>query len=170
DAGRHVEAYGVLEKELAAQPDQPELLYETALYAEKLGRNEVLERNLRRLIELKPDNAHAYNALGYSLADRNERLEEAQQLIEKALSLMPEDPFILDSKGWVLFRRGDHKGALDILNRAFGMRQDPEIAAHLGEVLWTLGRRDEALRMWTESAKANPSNEVLSGTIKRFRP
>lgn len=170
DAGRHAEAYGILEQELAGQPDQPELLYEAALYAEKLGRNDVLERNLRRLIELRPDNAHAYNALGYSFADRNLRLDEAQQLIEKALTLMPEDPFILDSKGWVLFRRGDRQGALDVLNRAFGMRQDPEIAAHLGEVLWSLGRRDEALRTWAESQKSNPTNEVLSATIKRFRP
>lgn len=168
DAGRHGDAYSVLEVGLAQHPDQPDLLYETALTAEKTGRSDVLERNLRRLIELKPDHAHAYNALGYSLADRNERLDEAQQLIDKALQLAPEDPFILDSKGWVLFRRGDAAGALDVLKKAFGIRADPEIAAHLGEVLWSLGRKDEAARTWQEAAKANPGNDVLLGTIKKF--
>jgi tetratricopeptide (TPR) repeat protein len=168
DAGRHADAYAVLEQGLSQHPDQPDLLYETALTAEKTGHNDVLERNLRRLIELKPDHAHAYNALGYSLADRNERLDEAQQLIDKALQLAPEDPFILDSKGWVLFRRGDAAGALDVLKKAFGIRADPEIAAHLGEVLWSLGRKAEAAKTWQDAAKANPGNDVLLGTIKKF--
>jgi Flp pilus assembly protein TadD len=128
----------------------------------------VLERNLRRLIEIKPDYAHAYNALGYSLADRNERLDEAQRLIDKALQLSPEDPFILDSKGWILFRRGDGSGALDVLKKAFAIRSDPEIAAHIGEVLWSLGRRDEARRTLDEAIKGSPDNEALTGTIKRL--
>jgi len=170
EAGRNDDAYAVLADGLASHPEQPDLLYEAALQAEKIGKTEVVERHLRRLIELKPDHAHAYNALGYSLADRNERLDEAQQLIDKALQLAPEDPFILDSKGWVLFRRGDANGALDVLKKAFTLRADPEIAAHLGEVLWTLGRRDEATKTWNDAMKANPGNEMLVGTVKKFKP
>lgn len=170
EANRHEEAYGVLAEGLSAHPDQPELLYEAGLTAEKIGKLDVLERNLRRLIEIRPDHAHAYNALGYSLADRNERLDEAQRLIDKALELAPADPFILDSKGWVLFRRGDAAGALDVLNKAFSLRADPEIAAHLGEVLWSLGRRAEAERTWSDAMKAHPGNETLVGTVKKFLP
>ncbi|HEX8988667.1 MAG TPA: tetratricopeptide repeat protein [Rhodocyclaceae bacterium] len=170
DAGRNQDAYAVLEAGLATQPEQPELLYEAALAAEKIGRPEVLERDLRLLIKLKPDNAHAYNALGYSLADRGQRLDEAQQLIDKALELSPDDPFILDSKGWVLYRKGDSAAALEILKKAFAIRPDPEIAAHVGEVLWVLGRRDEAEKAWGEAAKASPDNEALAATIKRFKP
>jgi len=130
----------------------------------------VLERHLRRLIALKPDSAQAYNALGYSLADRNLRLEEAAQLIDKALSLTPDDPFILDSKGWLLFRQGKLAAALEALQKAFAQRPDAEIAAHIGEVLWVLGRPNEALAVWREAAKAHPTNEVLAATIKRFVP
>ncbi len=168
--GRHDDAYAVLQRGLAAQPNQPDLLYEVALAAEKVGRSEVLERNLRQLILIKPDHAHAYNALGYSFVDRGERLDEAQQLIDKALELSPDDPFILDSKGWLLFRKGDSLAALGILKKALSLRPDPEIAAHFGEVLWTLGRRDEALATWNDAAQANPGNEALAATIKRFKP
>ena len=170
NAGKIDLAMDLLDDRLAAQPDHPELLYESAMMAEKLGRNDILERNLRKLIQLKPDHAHAYNALGYSLADRGERLEEAQRLIEKALELAPDDPFILDSKGWLLYRRGDRNGAVDFLNKALAIRPDPEIAAHLGEVLWSMGRRDEALKTWNEAAKAHPANAVLTATIKKFVP
>lgn len=168
EAGRLTDAYAVLVAGLAKQPDQPELLYETALLAERLGRPDELESRLRRLIEVKPDHAHAYNALGYSLAERNVRLPEAQQLIERALELAPNDPFILDSKGWVLFRLGKAQVALDALNKAFGIRADPEIAAHIGEVLWSLGRRDEARATWERASREHPANEVLAETIKRF--
>jgi tetratricopeptide (TPR) repeat protein len=170
DAGRPKEAYDVLAAGLSGHPDQPDLLYEAALMAEKAGRLEVVEPHLRRLIELRPDHAHAYNALGYSLADRNERLDEAQRLIDKALQLAPDDPFILDSKGWVLYRRGDAKGALEVLKKAFALRADPEIAAHLGEVLWSLDRKDEARQMWNDAMKASPGNEVLVGTVRKFTP
>ncbi len=170
EAGRNGEAFALLDGNLAAQPEQPELLYESALLAEKVGRFEVLERNLQKLIQIKPDHAHAYNALGYSLVDRNLRLDEAQQLIEKALTLAPDDAFILDSKGWLLYRRGDNGGALEFLQRAYKQRLDPEIAAHLGEVLWMLGRRGEAEKTWNDAASANPANEALSGAIKKFKP
>ena len=170
DAGQTREAYSLLAESLAAQPEQPELLYEAALLAEKIGQHDVLEANLRKLIALKPDHAHAYNALGYSFAERNQRLAEAEQLITKALQLSPDDPFIIDSMGWVLFRKGDSAGAVLHLQRAYSIRPDPEIAAHLGEVLWLLGRQDEARRTWQEAAKANPGNEVLAEVIKRYAP
>ena len=125
---------------------------------------------MRKLIRIKPEHAHAYNALGYSFAERNQRLTEAEQLIVKALQLSPDDPFIIDSMGWVLYRKGDNAGALTHLQRAFSIRPDPEIAAHLGEVLWALGRRDEARKTWQEAVKANPDNAVLAEVIKRFSP
>lgn len=168
DAGRTDEALGLLDGALKTHPDQPELLYESSLLAERLGRTEEVETRLRRLIAVKPDHAHAYNALGYSLAERNVRLEEAEDLIASGLKLAPEDPFILDSMGWVRFRRGDLKGALDYLERAHRLRPDPEIAAHLGEVLWNLGRRGDASRTWKEAAKVHPDNEVLLEVIKRL--
>jgi len=167
DAGRNQDAYQVLSDGLALHPDQPDLLYETALSAEKLGKMDVLERDLRRLIEIKPDSAHAYNALGYSLADHNERLDEAQQLIDKALQLSPQDPFIMDSKGWVLYRQGQSDAALDVLKKAYALRADPEIAAHIGEVLWSLGRQDEARKTWSDAVKADPTNAALVETIKK---
>ncbi len=170
EAGRNADAHAALTAALAQQPDQPELLYEVALLAEKLGRVDELESRLRRLLEIKPDHAHAMNALGFSLADRNLRLDEARTLIERALELAPNDPFILDSKGWVLFRQGQSQAALDVLNQAYGIRADPEIAAHIGEVLWALGRRDEARRTWDVARKEHPANEALAATIKRLSP
>ncbi len=170
DAGRNEEAYTVLQGALAKQPDQTDLLYEAALAVERLDRLADAERYLRRLIALKPDSAQGYNALGYSLADRGLRLDEALQLIDKALSLAPDDPFILDSKGWVLFRLGRLAEALEHLQRAYAQRRDPEIAAHIGEVLWAMGRRDDAATVWREASQAFPANAVLSATIKRFVP
>ena len=168
EAGRLADAHAALTAALERQPDQPELIYETALLAERLGRADELERRLRRLLEIKPDHAHAMNALGYSLADRNIRLDEARSLIEHALEIAPNDPFILDSMGWVLFRQGQTQAALDTLNQAYGIRPDPEIAAHLGEVLWALGRKDEARQTWDKARKEHPDNEALAETIKRF--
>jgi tetratricopeptide (TPR) repeat protein len=170
DAKQTEAALELLEQELGKQPEQPELLYESALLAEKLGRVELMESRLRKLIELQPDSAQAYNALGYSYADRNVRLPEARQLIEKALQLAPNDPFILDSMGWVLYRQGDLEGALGYLQRAHSQRADPEIAAHIGEVLWMLGRKEEARLTLREAQKKDPSNEVLTEAIKRFAP
>ena len=150
-------------------PDEPDLLYEQAMVEEKLNRLGEMERLLRRVIELKPDHHHAYNALGYSLADRNQRLPEARQLIEKALSLAPGDPFITDSLGWVLYRMGQRKEAIEQLRRAYGSRPDTEIAAHLAEVLWVEGQRDEARRLLREARQRDAGNEVLGEVIGRLK-
>ncbi len=170
DAGMAGEALTVLGGALEARPDQPELLYDMALTAEKLDRFDLLEENLRKVIKAKPDYAHAYNALGYSLADRNERLPEARKLIEKALQLSPDDSFIIDSMGWVLYREGDLKGAARYLRRAYNGQPDAEIGAHLGEVLWMGGEHDEARRIWNDALKSHPDNETLQKTVKRFVP
>jgi len=170
DENRNADAYAVLDDALRADPENTDLLYESALTAERLGHIEVMEGRLRKLIALKPDHAHAYNALGYSLADRGLRLDEAEILIRKGLALAPDDPFILDSLGWTQYRRGQLKDALESLRKAYGLRADPEIAAHLGEVLWMLGRRDEAARTWRDAAKSHPDNTVLADVIKKFKP
>ena len=169
EANQHREAFELLGGALEKNPDQPDLLYDHALTAEKLERVDVLEANLRKLIQARPDHAHAYNALGYSLADRNERLPEARKLIERALQIAPDDHFIIDSMGWVLYRMGDLKGAADHLRRAWRSRQDGEIGAHLGEVLWVMGERAEAERVWKEAAEASPENATLHNTIKRLK-
>ena len=170
DANRNREAFDLLAKEMQKEPDQPELLYDYALTAERLERYDLLEQNLRKLIEMRPDHAHAYNALGYSFAERNTRLPEARKLIERALEIAPDDYFIIDSLGWVLYRQGDLKGAARELRRAYNGRPDAEIGAHLGEVLWMLGERDEANRILQDSLKSAPENETLQKTIKRLRP
>ena len=138
--------------------------------AEKVDRIDIVEANLRKLIKIRPDHAHTYNALGYTLADRNERVQEAHDLIQTALKLSPNDPFIMDSMGWVLYRMGRDEEGLDYLQRAYKMRPDAEIAAHLGEVLWALGRHDEARRVWGGALKEHPKNEALQKTVKRFLP
>lgn len=168
EANQQAEAFNVLERALATQPDNLELLYEAALTAERIGQPETLEKHLNHLLKLKPDHAHALNALGYSWAERNIRLPEAQELIAKALSLMPDDPFIMDSLGWVLFRQGKNEEALNTLERAYKIRNDPEIAAHLGEVLWMLNRQDDARRTLKDAARQHPDNEVLAATIKKL--
>jgi tetratricopeptide (TPR) repeat protein len=150
-------------------PDDPDLLYEQSMMAEKLDRIDEMERLLRRVIELKPDHHHAYNALGYSLADRNLRLDEARTLIRKALELAPGEPFITDSLGWVEFRLGNRDEALRLLRQAYSARPDAEIGAHLGEVLWALGQRDEAMKVWRESRQRDAANEVLRETLLRLK-
>lgn len=170
EAKAYQEAFDFLGKAVARAPDAPDLLYDHAMAAEKVDRIDVLEANLRRVIELQPENAHAYNALGYTLADRSQRLPEARALIETAHKLSPEDPFILDSLGWVLHRQGKNEEALGHLQRAYELRPDGEIAAHLGEVLWLLGRRTEAQKLWTEALRNHPDNQVLQGTVRRLAP
>jgi tetratricopeptide (TPR) repeat protein len=163
------QAYEVYAEASRRFPEDTELLYDQAMMAEKAGQPEAMERLLRQLIAAKPDYQHAYNALGYSLADRNERLPEAKQLIEKAVELAPTDAYIQDSLGWVEFRLGNFPRALAILQAAYGKRPDAEIAAHLGEVLWTMGRREEALKIWREGLLLSNDNETLQATLKRLR-
>ncbi len=170
DAKQTQEAFDLLEKLLSSQPEQPDLLYETALLAEKLGRFELLETRLRKVITLRPDSAPAYNALGYSYADRNIRLSESKELIEKALKLSPDDGYILDSMGWLLYRQGDYPGALNYLERAYAKRADPEVAAHMGEVLWVMGRKDDARRILSEAEAKFPGNDALADAIKQLVP
>lgn len=170
DAGRYQEAYDLLGRAVETLPDYPDLLYDYAMAAEKLDKINVLETNLRKLIQLRPDHAHAYNALGYTFADRNIRLDEARELIGKALQLAPEDPFIMDSMGWVNYRLGNLDEGIGYLRRAYDIRADPEIAAHLGELLWVKGDRSEAKRVWTTALQEYPDNEALLKTVKRFTP
>jgi tetratricopeptide (TPR) repeat protein len=170
EAQAYKDAYDLLGKSLEGAPDSVDLLYDQAMIAEKLDRLDVLERNLRRVVELQPEHAHAYNALGYTLADRNQRLPEARTLIEKALELSPQDAYIIDSLGWVLYRMGQRAEAIKALRRAFDIRQDAEVGAHLGEVLWADGSRDEAQKIWADLLRQHPANETLQSTIKRFAP
>lgn len=166
---RWQDAYEVLARASERFAGDADLVYEQAMMAEKLDRMDEMERLLRRVIELKPDNAHAYNALGYSLADRRMRLDEARQLVQRALELAPGDPFITDSLGWVEYRLGNRDEALRLLHRAYATRPDPEIAAHLGEVLWSYGQQDEARRVWREAKGRDGANDVLRETLSRLK-
>jgi tetratricopeptide (TPR) repeat protein len=170
DSNAHAEAFGVLSAGIERFPDSADLLYDRAMVAERLDKLDVLEADLRRVIVLRPGDAQAYNALGYTLADRTDRLAEAVALLDKALSLAPEDPFILDSVGWAQYRSGNLSRAQEYLERAYKARPDPEIAAHLGEVLWARGQRDEAGKLWQTSLQAHPQNEVLLETLRRLKP
>lgn len=163
------EAFAVLEAASKRFPDDSDVVYEQAMMAEKLDRLELMERLLRRVIEMKPEHAHAYNALGYSLAERKLRLAEAKQLIQRALELLPGDPFITDSLGWVEFRLGNTQEALRLLRIAYKIRPDTEIAAHLGEVLWAAGQQDEARRVWAEARTRDAANDVLRETLVRLK-
>ncbi len=166
---RWKDAFEVLGTGAQRYNDDADLLYEQAMMAEKLDRLDEMERLLRRVIEIKPDNAHAHNALGYSLADRKLRLPEARQLVQRALELAPGDPFITDSLGWIEYRMGNREEALRLLRQAYASRPDTEIGAHLGEVLWSLGQRDEARRIWRESRGRDAGNDVLRETLARLR-
>jgi tetratricopeptide (TPR) repeat protein len=162
-------AYDVYGTAVKQFPEDQELLYEQAMMAEKADRLDDMERLLRQLIAAHPDHHHAYNALGYSFADRNLRLPEAKQLIEKAVELQPTDAFIQDSLAWVEFRLGNAPRALELLRAAYKKRPDPEIAAHLGEVLWNQGQKDAALKIWREGLLVASDNETLLSTLKRLQ-
>lgn len=162
------EVFDLLSEGLKKLPDYPDLLYDRALTADKLRKHRVLEQDLRKLIDLKPDNAHAYNALGYSYADRGIQLPEALKLIQRAIELSPSDPYIMDSLGWVYYRMGKMAEGMNYLNLAFSARPDPEIAAHLGELLWVQGAKDDAMDIWRTALEKDPNNEVLLNTLQRL--
>jgi tetratricopeptide (TPR) repeat protein len=162
--------YDFLQDALKDNPADADLRYDLAMAAEKVGKIDEMEALLRRVIAEKPDYYHAYNALGYSLADRKLRLPEARDLVQTALTFAPNDPFILDSLGWVEFRSGNLEQALQILQGAFQARPDAEIAAHLGEVMWSLGKQEQARAVWNSGLTQNPANDTLLDTIKRLSP
>lgn len=162
-------AYEVYGEAVQKFPEDQELVYDQAMMAEKADRMEDMERLLRQIMVAQPDHYHAYNALGYSLADRGMRLPEAKQLIEKAVALQPDDAYIQDSLAWVEFRLGHAPRALEILRAAYAKRPDPEIAAHLGEVLWAQGRSEEAKKVWSEGLLLSSDNETLLATLKRLK-
>ena len=167
--GRNKDALEIYNKALAAEPENIDLLYARALTAEKLDMLEMAEKDLRDVISQDPDNANALNALGYTLADRSQRLEEAKGYILRAIELLPDDAAILDSLGWVCYRMGDNQEALKWLRKAFAQLEDAEIAAHLGEVLWVSGNHEEANKIWQRGLQLRPDHEMLNATIKRFR-
>lgn len=169
DNGAPQEAY-LLQRTLYEQsPRNADIAYETAILAERAGKLEVMEKILLDLIAQHPDHYHAYNALGYSWADRGIRLPEARKLIETALSHAPEDPFITDSLAWLEFRAGNHAQALALLEKAYAVRDDVEIAAHLGEVLWTLGQHNRARTIWRQAQRRDADNETLRATLERLQ-
>ena len=168
-AKRPDDAFNLLEKAAQSFPNSPELLYDYALSAERKGKFEAMEETLTRIIKMKPDFAAAYNALGYSYADRNIKLMEAKSLIETATKLSPEDHYIMDSLGWVYYRLGDMTHATEELRRAYSVQQDPEIAAHLAEVLWKQGLRSEAQQILDQALSSNPDNEVLVATAQKLK-
>ncbi|MEO8132990.1 MAG: tetratricopeptide repeat protein [Betaproteobacteria bacterium] len=168
DAGMHKEAFESLQTASGANPESGELLYDLAMAAEKIDRFDVAESALKRVIALKPDDAQGYNALGYTLVDRTDRIEEGLKLIEKALALSPEDAFILDSMGWGYYRLGQYSKSVEYLRRALERRADPEVAAHLGEVLWKMGDQAAADKVWRDALNEAPTHPVLTETVKRF--
>ncbi len=169
DAKLWADANNLLAQANQRYPDDVELIYEQSMMAEKLNKLADMERLLRRVIALKPDHQHAYNALGYSLAERNVRLPEARTLIKKALELSPGEPSITDSLGWVEYRLGNREEAVRLLRDAYRGQPDAEIAAHLGEVLWVSGQADEARRVLREARRRDATNEVLRETLARLR-
>jgi tetratricopeptide (TPR) repeat protein len=169
DAGRLDDALRMVADALELNKNNIDLLYEHAMLAERAKQFDLMERELRKLIKIAPDNQHAYNALGYSFADRNVRLQEGFDLISKANQIAPNDPYILDSLGWVEFRLGRLEQALKTLQRAYEFKADAEIAAHLGEVLWKMGRQDEAKKLWRSANDKDPKNETLRATLQRLQ-
>ena len=169
DAKEYNESLKVLTAALQAMPDDPDLLYARALIAEKLNMIDLHERDLRKLLLKDPKNAHALNALGYTLADRTNRYQEALGLIQQAIALKPDDPFIMDSLGWVYYRMGNNAEAIKILKHAIAIRSDAEISAHLGEVLWVSGDHRGAEGVWNRALKDTPDSEALLAVIKKFK-
>lgn len=168
DANAPQEAYLLQRTLLDQSPEDNDIAYDTAILADKAGKYDTAETLLRGIIERQPDHHHAYNALGYSLAERGIRLDEAKVLIQKALELAPNDPFILDSLGWVEFQQGNKPQALTLLEKAYGLRNDVDIAAHLGEVLWQMGEQSRARAIWKQAAQRDPQNDTLRSTLQRL--
>ncbi|WJJ94203.1 tetratricopeptide repeat protein [Neopusillimonas aromaticivorans] len=168
DAGRTDLAIQTLAKANTAVADSAEIKYDLAMLYERQGNFQAFERLMREVMALRPDDANAYNSLGYTFADQNIRLDEAQRLLEQALSLEPDNPYILDSVGWYLYRTGDYESAAEYLERSYKKLPAADVAAHLGEVYWAMGRKEDARKIWAEALKKDPGNDVLVKTMQRF--
>ncbi|MHB8743474.1 MAG: tetratricopeptide repeat protein [Sulfuricaulis sp.] len=169
DAKQYREALGVLNAAIKADPDDEDLLYSRALVAEKLDMLDVTESDLRAILKKDPKNVNALNALGYTLTDRTKRYQEALGLLQQAMALKPDDAFIMDSMGWLQYRLGNNAEAVKYLKHALDIRNDAEIAAHLGEVLWVMGNHDEAESVWNRALRETPDDEALNSVIKKFK-
>jgi tetratricopeptide (TPR) repeat protein len=169
-AHRYEDAMAVFNTALGIVPDNSDLLYARALVAERLGRIDQLEADLKIILKTEPDNAHALNALGFTLADQTDRYQEAYDYLKRAIEIMPEDPAIIDSLGWVYYRMGNYEEAIRLLRTALSHFDDAEIAAHLGEVLWVSGDQQEARGIWQEALKKSPDDPVLQEVMQRFIP
>lgn len=169
ERGMQTEVFEFLDGALAEDPENIELLYFRAMTGQRFDRLDILETDLRTVIDIDPDNADALNALGYTLTDQTDRHEEALELIEKALSIKPDEAAFIDSMGWVQYRLKNYEEALIHLRRALSLFQNDEVAAHLGEVLWVTGDEEEALQVWEEALQLAPDSEILKETIQRLR-
>jgi len=169
-AGRNADAISALDQGLAELPDDTNMLYTRAMLREQIDDFAGMEADLRKVLELQPNNSAALNALGYTFADRNQRLNEAWDLIERAYNLNPKDPAIIDSMGWVKYRLGETQVALDFLRKAYDAFDDQEIAAHLGEVLWVTGQQEEAAIIWRNALEKAPDSQVIKDVMRRFLP
>jgi tetratricopeptide (TPR) repeat protein len=170
DAGavdRALDLYGAA---LQDAPDDDDLLFARSLAYERADRIGEAEADLRKILARMPDDARALNALGYTLAVHTDRLAEADKLVARALELTPDDAAVIDSMGWVRFRQGRAQEALPLLQRAYAQFPDAEVAAHLGEVMWALGKKDRARELWAQASRDDPDNIVLRETIKRLQP
>ena len=168
DAGQYTDALDLFNRALGLFPNDPDLLYSRSLAYERLGKVDLAEADLRAILAKSPDDARALNALGYMLTVHTGRIDEAQKLISRALQLTPNDPAVIDSAGWVQYKAGHPKEALPLLQKALAMFPDPEVAAHLGEVLWTLGDKDQARDVWSRAQHSDPNNAVLRETVQRL--
>jgi Flp pilus assembly protein TadD len=168
NAGMEAAAFELLSGALGEHQPDPRLLYSRAILAVQLDRLETAEQDLRKIIELEPQNATALNALGYTLADRTDRFEEAERLIHMAYALEPDEASIIDSMGWVAYRLGRMEEAVQFLNEAWSMERNAEIGAHLGEVLWVTGDREAALEVWQEAVEVEVDNTALRDTLRRY--
>ena len=169
-ARRYPQAMEVFNTALEIVPGNSDLLYARALVAEKLGRIDLLESDIRTILKTEPDNAHALNALGFTLADQTDRYEEAYGYLKRAIEIMPDDAAIIDSWGWVHYRLGDYEKAIDLLRKALSRFDDAEISAHLGEVLWVSGEQQEAREVWQRALKKSPADPILLRVMQRFIP
>ena len=155
---------------LGIVPGNSDLLYSRALVAEKLGRIDILESDIKAILKTEPDNAHALNALGFTLADQTDRYEEAYDYLKRAIEINPDDPAIIDSWGWIHYRLGNYDKAIALLRTALSRFDDAEIASHLGEVLWVNGHQDEARSIWHRALKKSPDAPALQSVMQRFIP